>query len=280
MQKESPESSGLSSFSGFVKRLSNAPLRAGADWPSLGSHTRQATGAAESNNVGRVMYPRGAYPADRAAALSGVPLSTVHRWARHDVLVPSVSAERVKLWSYADLMGLRIIYWLRQTKTTREGAPVPRSAMPAVRRALAQLSELDLGLWHEDTGPTVAVDSKGEIFITQAEAGVEGPFRQRRLDHDDDVLQITAPFETADGVCGPDLRVPRPQLRIVPGKLGGSPHVVHTRLESQALWALVAGGLSEAKVYRLYPSVAPEAIDDALDLERQLAANLRLPVAA
>jgi hypothetical protein len=196
------------------------------------------------------------------------------------VLVPSVSAERVKLWSYADLVGLRIIYRLRQTKTTREGATVPRSAMPAVRRALAQLSELDLGLWNEDTGPNVGVDRKGEIFITQAEPSVEGPFRQRRFDHDGSLLQITAPFETGDGVQGPDLRVPRPQLRTVPGKLGGSPHVVHTRLESQAPWALVSTGLREAKVYRLYPSVAPEAIDDDLDLERQLAADLRLPVAA
>jgi len=177
-------------------------------------------------------------------------------------------------------MGLRIIYWLRQTKTTREGAPVPRSALAAVRRALAQLSELDLGLWNEDTGPAVAIDRSGEIFITKAEPSAEGPFRQRRLDHDDDLLQITAPFESGDGIRGPDLRVPRPQLRIVPGKLGGSPHVVHTRLESQALWALVSSGLTEAKVYRLYPSVAPEAIDEALDLERQLAANLRLPVAA
>lgn len=55
------------------------------------------------------MVQRGAYPADRAAALSGVPVSTVHWWARHDVLVPSISAQRVKLWSYPDLMGLRII---------------------------------------------------------------------------------------------------------------------------------------------------------------------------
>jgi uncharacterized protein (DUF433 family) len=126
----------------------------------------------------------------------------------------------------------------------------------------------------------VAVDRNGEIFITEAEPSAEGPHRQRRLDHDHDLLQITAPFETGDGMRGPDLRVPRPQLRIVPGKLGGSPHVVHTRLESQALWALPSSGLDQAQVYRLYPSVAPEAIDDALDLERQLAHNLRLPVAA
>ena len=62
------------------------------------------------------MESRGAYTAERAAALSGVPKSTVHYWARQDILIPSVSAERVKLWSYGDLMALRTIYWLRQTK--------------------------------------------------------------------------------------------------------------------------------------------------------------------
>jgi len=69
-------------------------------------------------------------------------------------------------------------------------------------------------------------------------------------------------------------------LRIVPGKLGGSPHVVHTRLESQALGALATNGLSVNKIYRLYPSVEPQAIDDALDLERQLEQNLRPALAA
>ena len=45
------------------------------------------------------MDPRGAYPADRAVALSGVPKSTVHYWARHEILVPRVARERIKLWS-------------------------------------------------------------------------------------------------------------------------------------------------------------------------------------
>ena len=49
------------------------------------------------SNTFDAVIPRGAYPAERAAALSGVTLSTVHWWARNDVLVPSVSVERVKL---------------------------------------------------------------------------------------------------------------------------------------------------------------------------------------
>src|SRR5947209_1603727 len=93
---------------------------------------------------------RGAYAADRAAALSGVPRSTVHYWSRHDVLIPSVSPVKVKLWSYTDLMGLRTIYWLRQRKVTHDGWDIPATTMPVVRRALKALARLDLDLWTED----------------------------------------------------------------------------------------------------------------------------------
>jgi hypothetical protein len=81
------------------------------------------------------MEPRGAYTAERTAALSGVPKSTVHYWSRKGILIPSVSPERVKLWSYGDLMALRTIYWLRQTKRDQSGREVPRTAMKAIRRA-------------------------------------------------------------------------------------------------------------------------------------------------
>ncbi len=211
---------------------------------------------------------------------SGVPLSTVHWWARHDVLVPSISAERIKLWSFSDLLGLRIIYWLRQNKKAPDGAAVPRTAMPAVRRALGQLEELDLSLWDEDSGPAVAVDRGGNVVIL-TEPDAEAPHRQRALPAGrEQLLRVTVPFEAIEGSRGPDLHSPRPRLRIVPGKLGGSPHVAHTRLESQALASLAWSGLPTAKIYRLYPNVEPTAIDDALDLEQQLARNLRPAVAA
>jgi uncharacterized protein (DUF433 family) len=220
---------------------------------------------------------RGAYPADRAAALSGVPLSTVHYWARKEILVPSVSAQKVKLWSFSDLMGLRIIYWLRQTKTTPDGSPIPRSGMADVKRALSQLDELDLGLWSEDYGPSVNVDRAGDVVV-RAGADREVARRQRRLAVADE-FDVTAPFISLEGSRGPDLHAPRPRLRIVPGKLGGSPHVAHTRLESQAVAALAVRGLPVTKIYRLYPDVSHEAIDEALDLEAQLRRNLQ-PLAA
>jgi uncharacterized protein (DUF433 family) len=220
---------------------------------------------------------RGAYPADRAAALSGVPLSTVHYWARKEILVPSVSAEKVKLWSFSDLMGLRMIYWLRQTKTAPDGSPIPRSGMTDVKRALTQLDELDLGLWSEDFGPSVNVDRAGNVVV-RAGTEREVAHRQRRLAVAEE-FDVTAPFVSLEGSRGPDLHAPRPTLRIVPGKLGGSPRVAHTRLESQAVAALDVRGLPVAEIYRLYPDVSHEAIDEALDLEAQLRRNLQ-PLAA
>lgn len=216
------------------------------------------------------MLQRGAYPAPRAAALSGVPLSTVHWWARNDVLEPSISKERVKLWSYADLMGLRVIHWLRQAKTSEDGAAIPRSAMPAVRQAVSQLRELDMELWSEEAGPNVLVDRTGSIHLATA-PDAEAAHRQRVLD--EDALNLIAPFNVGRAQ-GPDLVSPRPQLRIVPGKLGGAPHIHRTRVESEALNALRDGGLQTAVIYELYPDLPRDAIDEALDLEIQLQGNL------
>lgn len=62
----------------------------------------------------------GCYQAPRAAALSGVPRSTVYDWAVKGIVVPSISPEREKLWSYADLMALRIVSWLRHPNALDE----------------------------------------------------------------------------------------------------------------------------------------------------------------
>jgi uncharacterized protein (DUF433 family) len=211
----------------------------------------------------------GAYTADRAAALSGVPRSTIHWWARHDVLIPSVSATKVMLWSYSDLMGLRVIYWLRQRKTTARGVEIARTSMPAVRRALKQLSSLHLSLWERDR-PSVLVDASGHLHVQDAQS-VHDLAGQTVSE---DLLDLIAPFSTDEGTRGPDLIAPRVDLRIVPGKLSGSPHVVHTRLETRALAALASDGFDLPAIARLYPYVTPAQIEQALALEQQLEANL------
>ncbi len=211
----------------------------------------------------------GAYTAERAAALSGVPKSTLHWWARHDVLVPGVSATRVMMWSYADLMGLRVIYWLRRRKTTARGTEIPPTSMPAVRRALKELRAFNVSIW-EGGRPSLLVDPRGKIHL-QDETTVRDLANQVVRG---ELLDLIAPFSTAEGTRGPDLVTPGPELRIVPGKLSGSPHVVHTRLETRALAALAVDGFDVGRIRRLYPYLTAPQVDAALALERQLEANL------
>jgi uncharacterized protein (DUF433 family) len=215
-----------------------------------------------------------AYPAERAAALAGVPKSTVHYWARQEILVPSVSSERVKLWSYADLMALRTIDWLRRAKKTPEGREIPATSMRAIKRALGALRDLDLGLWSEAGGPAVLVDRAGKVVIEAREKVVRPVGDAGALQYvAAQVVDLTAPFTIGEH-RGPDLLRPRPHLRIVPGKLAGAPHVEHTRVETEALAALASRDLPLDAIVELYPLVDRVAIEEAIDLEQQLRHNL------
>jgi len=217
----------------------------------------------------------GAYSADRAAALSGVPKSTLHYGARKEYLVPAVSAERVKLWSYADLLGLRVIYWLRQRKKVDGGVEIPPTRMSAVRQALSQLRKLDLTVF-ESGRPTVLVDRAGSVFLNVPSGPVHSAEGQGVLD---DVIDLVAPFSSHEGGKGPDLSSPAEFIRILPRKLSGSPHIVDTRIETLALYALDRRGFSMDRISSLYPALERRAIDDALRIEHQLARNLH-PLAA
>src|SRR4029077_2601727 len=196
-----------------------------------------------------ISMERGAYTAERAAALSGVPKSTVHHWARERLLVPSISPQRVKLWSYIDLMGLRTIYWLRHPKPAPDGTAIPPSPMSKVREALAELARIDLGLWDDEHGHLVRVNREGELHV--GPPGESRPLEsQLRLE----TLDLIEPFESEEGIRGPNLFAPRPRLRIIPGKLAGAPPLQRTGLEPEALAALARRGVSSENVYKLYPS--------------------------
>jgi hypothetical protein len=90
--------------------------------------------------------------------------------------------------------------------------------MPAVKRALAQLTELDLRLWSEDTGPAIRVDRGGSVVVL-SEPDVEGPHRQRVLPQlEGDLFDVLGVFEASEGTRGPDLHSPRPTLAHRPGQ--------------------------------------------------------------
>jgi uncharacterized protein (DUF433 family)/DNA-binding transcriptional MerR regulator len=210
----------------------------------------------------------GAYIADRAAALSGVPKSTLYYWARKGHLRPSVSLSP-RLWSYKDLLALRTIYWLRQPKKAFE-LDVRPTSMAKVQRALRQIQELSLDLFHDER-PIVAVTLNGDIVLDREALPlqlVEGQYLDREL------IDIIGPFEGLEGTRGPSLTHPRSNVRIAPGKISGAPHITGTRLPTQSIYTLKQRGFTVEHLARLYPFASQEALCDSIDLEEQLESNL------
>jgi uncharacterized protein (DUF433 family) len=214
----------------------------------------------------------GVYLADRAAALSGVPKSTVYYWARNEIWTPTLSEGRPMVWAYRDLLALRLIYWLRQAKPDLETL---RSSMPRVRQLLNDLQKV--GEQPGSPSVSVRVDRKGKIV-----AGAKGISWEPQGGAATGHLQLVAPeairdvfaeFPTEEGRIGPDLRHPRPHLRIVPGKLSGEPHVQGTRIPSRSVAALRRDGLSDDQILRFYPSLSRVSVHDCLTLEDQLRRN-------
>jgi uncharacterized protein (DUF433 family)/DNA-binding transcriptional MerR regulator len=211
---------------------------------------------------------RGVYSAERAASLSGVPRSTVYYWARHGVWAPSLRDIRPKLWSYTDLLALRLIYWLRHVKPE---ADTRESSMAEVRAALTSLRRVGKEVWSRDV--RVFADRHGLIFVKTGDRAWWG--KRPTQDAFPEILDLLAEFPSESGILGPDLATPRPHLRIIPGKLGGEPHVMGTRIASARVAALIRDGLPAEAVNRLYPELSHNAVDECWDLERQLQVNLR-----
>ena len=176
----------------------------------------------------------GCYEAPCASALSGVPASTVYLWARNRLVTPSVSPTRVKLWSYADLMALRIVYWLRHPKS-KSGGEVPASPMVQVRSVLAELEKSGLDIWDESgdrLSSPLRVDASGEIWLDMD--GVPHHEGQTALPGS---LDLLGTFDFAERK-GPDLIGPRPNLRIVPGRVSGEPHLAGSRITTLSAAAM------------------------------------------
>ncbi len=210
----------------------------------------------------------GCYDAGRAAALSGVPKSTVYDWARKRVVVPSVSPTQEKLWSYADLMSLRVVSWLRHRKSSADAGMIPASPMSSVRLALDALAIEGMMTWSREGGSPLVVEASGRVLIRVGSELRDPTTGDMALPDALHSFGLTGPFGF-EGQRGPDLIEPRPHLRIVPGKVAGEPHVAGTRVTTLALASLLAEAYGVEQVARMY-DLPPSVVRESAELEAQL----------
>ena len=165
-------------------------------------------------------------------------------------------------------MALRIVYWLRHPKS-KSGGEVPASPTARVRGALTELDERGLDIWGDSSGDLsspLRVDVSGKIWLD-----VDGvPVYEGRAALPGS-LDLLGPFDLADR-NGPDLRRPRPNLRIVPGRVSGESHLARSRITTLSAAALYRNLGDLAAVAALYPGFGVEAFRDAVEFERSLAA--------
>ena len=206
-------------------------------------------------------YPRGHYSTSRAAQLSGVPTRTILNWRRNKVYVPDFDSAQA-VWSYRDLILVRMVAWLRQHRIppTRAGkyAHKVRERLTAgedIRRIMT-------------THRTAVLDD--EIFDPVLGDGFL-PY-----DNLDELLsvfefQAQVPDLGKQRLWGPDLITPSDHTYISPMVLGGDPCIRRSRIPIVNIHALRhERGLTTSQIVKLYPRLNPEAVNDAYDLESRL----------
>lgn len=198
-----------------------------------------------------------AFPVPLTSALSGASVNQLAYWRKttassEPLLVPSAVKGGRFLYSWADVVALRTIVYLRQEKS-----------LPRIRKAVSALVRLEESDWAHlaryrliGTPTTIVVQTpQGRLMDLEKEPGT-------MLEH---VLMrdVLEPFKTVDGRSVLGLANPKPNLSVHPGILGGYPVIAGTRVPYDIVAGLAEDGYNGADIVELYPSVAAAAVADA-----------------
>jgi len=215
--------------------------------------------AAREQAVHSLRHARGRYAAERAAQLSGIPVSTIYDWNRNSIYVPDYCDGKPMAWSYRDLVYLRVLAWLRSEGTPRPDAAQRVHELKKHITAGHDVAELraDRHTFVLDDDLTARLGGKPVLF-----ADMLGRFDL-----------VGAAVEEFDGqrLWGPDLVTPTAHTYISPWVLGGDPCIDETRIPTAAVFKLrEERGLGIADVIKLYPDLSEAEVEEAHELERRL----------
>ncbi|MCX4686646.1 DUF433 domain-containing protein [Kitasatospora purpeofusca] len=195
------------------------------------------------------------YEPKLAAALSGATLRQLSHWRRATsprgaVLVPEISASQPILYSFRDVVALRICVRLRE-----------EASLQKIRRALGTLRDDLDEREHLSSYRLVAGD--GTIYLADPGHAVD-LVRKRGNVVIHEMVDVLRPFYR-DGRQIPNLLRPRNHLSVDPLVRGGEPVIEGTRIPASEVAALLRDGIRPESIRDFYPGVTPEAARDAAD---------------
>jgi uncharacterized protein (DUF433 family)/DNA-binding transcriptional MerR regulator len=198
--------------------------------------------------------------------LTGATVRQLAYWRKETssaqaLLVPEGKRSGRYLYSWADIVALRSIVYLRSEKS-----------LPRIRRAVARLRALEADEWTH-LGRYTLISTASTIIVRTPDGHLldvdehPGTVLEEVLMRD-----VLEPFATRTGRLVPALKRPRPHITVDPGVLGGYPVLAGTRVPFDSVAELVRDNLDAAEITAIFPSARPEAIADATVFAEQVAA--------
>ncbi len=209
-----------------------------------------------------------AFPVPIASVLTGATVRQLAYWRKPTrsappLLVPEGKRSGRYLYSWADIVALRSIVYLRQEKS-----------LPRIRRAVGTLRSLEADTWVHLSAYRL-ISTPSTILVRTPSGQLLDLDRQPGTVLEETLMQdVLAPFETHDGRQVPALRRPRARIAVNPAILGGFPTIAGTRVPFDVVAALARDELEPDEIAAVYPSVDRDAISDAVSFAEQVAAAI------
>jgi uncharacterized protein (DUF433 family)/DNA-binding transcriptional MerR regulator len=200
-----------------------------------------------------------------ASVLSGASVDQLAYWRKQTasaapLLVPGTKRSGRYLYSWADVVALRSIVYLRQEKS-----------LPRIRRAVGLLRAVEADEW-EHLARYTLISTKASILV-RTPSGELLDLEHQPATVVSEVLMrdVLAAFTTRDGRDVPALENPRRLLTVNPRVLAGYPVIAGTRVPFDIVAGLAEDGVPAAEIVEMYPSVDPASVADARAFAEQVA---------
>ena len=207
------------------------------------------------------------FPVPLTSVLSGASVRQLAYWRKQvpafePLLIPEGKRGRAFLYSIADVVALRSIVYLREEKS-----------LPKIRRAVGYLRAIEAEDWTHLADYTLQ-RTESTIYVLRRDGSIvdlEAHPGHKMIDPGESIesvpmQKVLAPFKSQRGRDVPDFRHPRPHLTIQRDVLGGYPVLDGTRIPYDAVASLVADGVSNEAVLRLYPTAPLASLQPAREL--------------